>query len=84
MQITVPEPCLVALVGASFALTQVAHGGLPHFGGTQRLPRLVGAGPALKMLLTGSAIDGREAMRLGLATYLAESEAELGRVAHRV
>jgi enoyl-CoA hydratase/carnithine racemase len=63
--------------GAQFGLTQLARGVLPHFGGTQRLPRLVGATRALMMILAGERIDGREAMRLGLVTYLARDSREL-------
>ena len=44
---------------------------MPRFGGTQRLPRLIGAAHALRMLLTGAQIDGGEAIRLGLVTYIA-------------
>jgi len=53
---------------------------MPQFGGTQRLPRLIGAAQALKMMLTGEAIDGDEAMRLGLVTYLAADRNRLQRV----
>jgi enoyl-CoA hydratase len=57
--------------GARLALTQLQRGALPRFGGTQRLPRLVGATQALTMLLTGDALGGRDALRFGLVTYLA-------------
>lgn len=67
----------VAVEGAAFALTQAARGAMPHFGGTQRLPRLVGAANALRMLLAGIRIDGAEAMRIGLVTYLAADKSEL-------
>ncbi|MGO9453458.1 MAG: enoyl-CoA hydratase/isomerase family protein [Candidatus Binataceae bacterium] len=74
----------VATASARFALTQLARGDLPHFGGTQRLPRLAGAGHALRMILTGAAIDGTEAHRIGLVTYLAKNERELGATAGSV
>ena len=39
---------------------------MPGYGGTQRLPRLVGKGRALQLLLTGEMIDANEAYRIGL------------------
>jgi enoyl-CoA hydratase len=39
---------------------------LPGYGGTQRLPRLVGQGAALKMILTGAMVPASEALRIGL------------------
>jgi enoyl-CoA hydratase/carnithine racemase len=69
---------------ARLALTQLVRGQLPHFGGTQRLPRLIGPADALHMILTGSPIYASEAMRLGLVTYLADGPAELGRIAHEL
>jgi 3-hydroxyacyl-CoA dehydrogenase/enoyl-CoA hydratase/3-hydroxybutyryl-CoA epimerase len=47
-------------------LPEVQLGIIPGFGGTQRLPRLVGLVPALDMILTGRGIDARKAKRLGL------------------
>lgn len=66
--------------GAAFALTQLQRGMLPHFGGTQRLPRLVGPAQALRMLLTGDPLDAKSALRLGLVTYLADGPEDLQRV----
>ena len=61
----------VAARSARFAIGQLGRGRMPRFGGTQRLPRLIGPAHALKMLLTGAQIDGGEALRLGLVTYIA-------------
>ncbi len=45
---------------------EVKLGVIPGYGGTQRLPRLVGRGAALKLLLTGEIIPAQEALRIGL------------------
>lgn len=71
----------VAIRRARLALTQLARGELPHFGGTQRLARIAGPAQALRMLLTGAALDGAEAERVGIVTYLAKDERDLARVA---
>src|SRR5262249_7421330 len=74
----------VGIAKARFALTQLQRGELPHYGGTQRLPRLAGASNALRMILAGATIDGTEAHRIGLLSYLAGHERELARVAGSV
>jgi len=56
----------VAGRGARLGLTQLTRGALPRHGGTQRLPRLVGNGPALAMLLLGEVLDARRALAAGL------------------
>src|SRR5256712_10978028 len=56
----------VAAEGAQLGLTEVNLAIIPGGGGTQRLPRLVGRGKALEMILTGARIDAREAPRIGL------------------
>jgi enoyl-CoA hydratase len=48
-------------------------------GGTQRLPRVVGMGRALEMILTGRAVEAEEALRIGLVNELAEPGAHLER-----
>ncbi len=48
-------------------LPEVTLGIIPGFGGTQSLPRLIGLGPALDLILTGRQIDGRRAEKLNLA-----------------
>ena len=51
---------------AKLGLPEVSLGIIPGFGGTQRLPRLVGLGRALEVILTGEKIDAEEAYRIGL------------------
>ena len=53
---------------ATFGQPEINLGIVPGFGGTQRLPRLVGEAKALEMNLVGEPIDAYEALRLGLAT----------------
>ncbi|HTW90057.1 MAG TPA: enoyl-CoA hydratase-related protein [Candidatus Binataceae bacterium] len=71
----------IAAAPARFAITQPRRGILPHFGATQRLPRIVGAPRAMRMILTGTPIDGRAALAAGLVTELAASRASLKRIA---
>ena len=56
----------IASEHAKFGQPEVKLGLLPGYGGTQRLPRLVGRGRALQLLLTGEMIDAAEAHRIGL------------------
>jgi enoyl-CoA hydratase len=67
----------VASTLAKFGLPEVKLGLIPGYGGTQRLPRLIGRGAALQMILTGDTIDGAEAARLGLANIVVEPDALL-------
>jgi enoyl-CoA hydratase/3-hydroxyacyl-CoA dehydrogenase len=55
---------------ATFGQPEVNLGLIPGFGGTQRLPRLVGEPKALEMNLTGDPIDAYEAHRVGLANQV--------------
>jgi len=58
----------IASESAKFGQPEVKLGIAPGYGGTQRLPRLVGKGNALHLILTGEMIDAREAHRIGLVT----------------
>ncbi|HWB96872.1 MAG TPA: enoyl-CoA hydratase-related protein [Bryobacteraceae bacterium] len=60
----------VASPNARLGQPEVKLGILPGYGGTQRLPRLVGRGRALDLLLTGEPIDAAEAQRIGLVNYV--------------
>jgi len=56
----------VAAESAKFGLPEVKLGIMPGYGGTQRLPRLVGKGSALQLILTGGIVSAQEALRIGL------------------
>jgi enoyl-CoA hydratase/carnithine racemase len=56
----------VATPDATFGLPEIAVGMVPGAGGTQRLPRLIGSGRALELILSGRKVDAEEALRIGL------------------
>ncbi|TML97000.1 MAG: enoyl-CoA hydratase/isomerase family protein [Actinobacteria bacterium] len=62
--------------GYRLGTPEVTLGLLPGNGGTQRLPRLIGTGPALELLLTGRQVKPDEAQRLGLVSALFAGEDE--------
>ena len=64
----------IAAEHASFGQPEINLGIIPGFGGTQRLPRIIGRGRALEMLMTGDAIDAAEALRIGLVNQVVSSE----------
>ena len=53
---------------ARFALPQIAQGQVPNDGATQRLPRIIGRGRALEMLMTADKISATEALEIGLVS----------------
>jgi enoyl-CoA hydratase/carnithine racemase len=57
---------VIAAETAKFGQPEVKLGICPGYGGTQRLPRLIGKGRAMQLLLTGEMIDAAEAYRIGL------------------
>ena len=59
---------------AQFSAPEVKLGIIPGDGGTQRLPRLVGLGRAMEMILTGDFIDAEEAYRIGLVNKIVPHE----------
>jgi enoyl-CoA hydratase/carnithine racemase len=60
----------IAAESAKFGQPEVKLGVIPGYGGTQRMPRLVGRGRALKLILSGDIIDAAEAYRIGLVDEL--------------
>ncbi|MHB8124950.1 MAG: enoyl-CoA hydratase-related protein [Desulfitobacteriaceae bacterium] len=60
----------LASENAKFGLPEVSLGLCPGFGGTQRLPRLVGTGYASQLTFTGDIIDANEALRIGLVNQI--------------
>jgi len=64
----------LAVEGARFGLPQASHGRIPIDGGTQRLPRIVGRGKALELLLTADMITAEEAMEIGLVSKVVPAE----------
>ncbi len=57
------------------ALPEVQLGIIPGFGGTQRLPKLIGLMSALDLILSGRRLSGKKALRLGLVDQVAPTEA---------
>jgi enoyl-CoA hydratase len=64
----------IAAESAKFGQPEVKLGLVPGYGGTQRLPRLVGRGRALQLLLTGEMIDAQEAFRIGLVNRVVAAD----------
>ncbi|MBV7276638.1 short-chain-enoyl-CoA hydratase, partial [Clostridium sp. PL3] len=64
----------IASSKAKFGQPEAGLGITPGFGGTQRLPRLVGEGMAKELIYTGKIIDASEALRIGLVNRVVEPE----------
>jgi enoyl-CoA hydratase len=64
----------IASAKAKFGQPEVSLGITPGFGGTQRLPRLVGEGMAKELIFSGKIIDAQEALRIGLVNRVVEPE----------
>ena len=64
----------VASEKTKFGQPEIAMGFMPGFGGTQRLPRVVGISQARRLILLGETIDAQEAYRIGLIDFLVSKE----------
>ncbi|HEX8773622.1 MAG TPA: enoyl-CoA hydratase-related protein [Pyrinomonadaceae bacterium] len=78
----------IASTLAQFSLPETKLGVIPAYGGSQRLPRIIGHGRALEMMLTGASMSAVEAQRAGLVNrvttpeqLLAEAESLAGEIA---
>ena len=73
--------CTIRLAAetAKFGLPEVKLGIIPGYGGTQRLPRLIGKGVALQLILSGAMIDAQEAYRVGLVNEVVPKAELIGR-----
>ncbi|MBU3261525.1 enoyl-CoA hydratase/isomerase family protein [Roseovarius sp. PS-C2] len=64
----------LASANAIFGLPEIKLGLIPGYGGTQRLPRLVGEGRALEIIMTGRNVKADEAERIGLVNAVVEGD----------
>jgi len=71
----------VADADAQIGLPEVQRGVIPGAGGTQRLPRLIGLGPALDIITTGNPVDGNKAKELGIVDDVASGDVRTGAIA---
>ena len=72
----------VATANARLGVPEIKLGLIPGYGGTQRLPRLVGQGRALDMVMTGRMVGAEEALAMGLINRIVEPPAVDGAIAY--
>jgi len=70
----------VATANANLGVPEIKLGLIPGYGGTQRLPRLIGQGRALDMVMTGRMVGAEEALGIGLINRIVETPALDGAV----
>lgn len=73
----------VASTNAKMGLPEVSLGVIPGYGGTQRLPQLIGKGRAMEMIMTAGMIDANQALSYGLVNHV-KSQEELLSFAHEL
>jgi enoyl-CoA hydratase/carnithine racemase len=83
LEIALAADIRIASAQANFSLPQVAAGHIPADGGTQRLPRIVGRGKSLELLLTATTLTAAEALEIGLVSRVVPPDA-LAAEAHKL
>jgi enoyl-CoA hydratase len=74
----------LALADSIWGFPEVTFGGIPAWGGTQRLPRYVGLGTAKRLLLTGERVAARDLLHTGFVDVVYETVEELEAAAHEL
>jgi enoyl-CoA hydratase len=64
----------IASENAKMGLPEVSLGVIPGYGGTQRLPQLIGKGRAMEMIMTAGMVDAEKALDFGLVNYVVPQE----------
>src|SRR5690606_20990963 len=72
----------IAAAGTRFAMPEVTLGIIPGAGGTQRMPRLIGADQALEMIITARPVDAVRGRELGFVDEIIEGELRAGAMAY--
>jgi E-phenylitaconyl-CoA hydratase len=73
MELALASDIRIASETARFSIPQLEEGSMPDSGGTQRLPRIVGRGKAMELLLIAASIDAAEALEIGLVSRVVPS-----------
>jgi len=81
LELAMPCQIRIAATHAKMGLPEVSLGIIPGYGGTQRLPQLIGKGNAMEMILTGKMIDAKHALELGLVTHVVDGKKLLSKAA---
>jgi enoyl-CoA hydratase len=68
----------IASENAKFGQPEINLGIIPGYGGTQRLPKIIGKGRAMEMIMTGKTIDSAEAFSIGLVNHVCKQEELMG------
>ena len=76
MEIALACDFLIASPTAKFSIPEVKYGIIPGWGGTQRLPKIVGRGNAMEMILSGEMVDAEKAYELGIINKIVDDPLE--------